>query len=129
MSQFFGMEQSKKKILIAEDEKPMATALQLKLTKNGFDADIAGNGEEALQKIDAGGVNLLILDLMMPKVDGFGVLTALKEKGVKIPVIVASNLSQKEDEEKAKALGAVDYFVKSNVAISDIVDKIKSHLV
>jgi DNA-binding response OmpR family regulator len=115
-----------KKILIAEDEKPLAEALALKLGHAGYETVRAEDGEKAVELILAGGIDLIILDLIMPKVDGFGVLEEMKEKGISIPVIVASNLSQKEDEAKAKTLGATDYFIKSDVPISELVEKVKA---
>ncbi len=121
-------EGKKKKILIAEDERPMATALQLKLNKSGFETDIAYNGQEALNKIKDGHFDLVLLDLMMPIMDGFEFLEELRKKKISIPVIVSSNLSQAEDKEKVKALGAVDYFVKSNIPINDVVTHIKNAL-
>lgn len=113
-----------KKVLIAEDEKPMAKALELKLTKGGFEAKAVFDGEEALAEAEKGGYDVLLLDLMMPKKDGFAVLEGLKEKGIELPVIVLSNLSQKEDVDKAKALGAADYFIKSDTPIAQIVDHV-----
>ncbi len=118
----------KKRILIAEDERPMAKALQLKLANSGFEAETAVNGEEALQKLETGKFDLLVLDLMMPKKDGFGVLTELKNKNSTLPVIVASNLSQPDDFKRAKDLGARDYIVKSSTPIIEVVEKIKKIL-
>jgi len=118
----------KKRILIAEDEKPMAKALQLKLNNMGFEAEIAGNGEEALEMLKNGNFDLLVLDLMMPKVDGFGVLTELKNQGSSLPVIVASNLSQPDDAKRARDLGARDFFVKSNTQIIEVIGQIKNIL-
>lgn len=117
-----------KKILIVEDEKPMARALVLKLTKEGYQAEAAYDGDEAMEKLDKEKYDLILLDLMMPKKDGFSVLADLKNKKKKIPVIVSSNLSQEEDLAKAKKLGAVDFFVKSNTPISEVVKRVKKVL-
>ena len=68
----------------------------------------------------------MLLDLIMPEMDGFAVLEALRQKGNKMPVIVLSNLGQDEDKQKALALGATDYFVKANTPILEIVTKVKS---
>lgn len=114
------------KILIAEDERPMATALELKLNKSGFEAKAVFDGETAIYILSKEKYDLLLLDLMMPKMDGFSVITKLKELGNNIPVIVLSNLSQEEDKKKAMELGAKDYFVKSDTPISDIVKKVSS---
>ncbi len=117
-----------KKILIVEDEKPIAKAMELKLNSSGFVAKAVGNGEEALAMLEKEEFNLLIVDLVMPKMDGFGLLEALNEKGSTVPVIVSSNLSQDEDFKKAKDLGAVDYFIKSNTPISKIVEYVQGIL-
>lgn len=117
-----------KKVLIAEDEKPMAMALKLKLEKEGFKAQIAYNGNECLEQIKDYQPDLLLLDIMMPEKDGFAVLEELKKQGNKIPVLVSSNLSQKEDFERAEKLGAKGFYVKSNTTLADIIKKIKQVL-
>ena len=114
----------KKKILVAEDEAPMARALQMKLQGAGFDADIAKNGQEAIEKIKACKYSAILLDLMMPLVNGFEVLQYIKENCKEIPVVVITNLSQEEDEQKAKDLGVVGFFVKSDTPITDIVKRV-----
>ena len=113
--------ESIKKILIVEDERPMAKALDLKLTHAGYAVVATHNGEECLVAIEKEHFDLILLDIVMPKLDGFGVLEILKEKGNKTPVIMMTNLSQEEDIKKAKALGARDYCVKSNTPIADFV--------
>lgn len=118
----------KKKILIAEDEKPMAHALELKLNNSGFVAKAVFNGEEALAELDRTDYDLLLLDLIMPKVDGFHVLEGLVDKKKKIKVIVTSNLSQEEDIKRAKELGAVDFLVKSDTPLQEIIEKIKKYI-
>lgn len=119
---------SQPKILIAEDEKPMAHALEIKLKNAGFDVKTVFDGTQVLDAVASEKFDLVILDLIMPRLDGFGVLAALKEKKFKTPIIVASNLGQTDDINRSMALGAVDYFIKSNVAIADIIEKIKSRL-
>jgi len=111
-----------KKILVAEDEKPMAKALVLKLNHAGFEAF---NGEEAIEEMAKNDYDLLLLDMIMPRMDGFTVLKKLKEQGTKTKIVVTSNLGQEEDFNKAKELGATDYFVKSDTSLSEIVDYIK----
>jgi DNA-binding response OmpR family regulator len=117
-----------KKILIAEDEKTISRALVLKLHKAGFTAKPVYNGFEALQAMDQETYDLVLLDLIMPKIDGFGVLEELKKRGDTTAVIVSSNLGQETDVAKAKALGATDYFIKSNTQIEDVIKRINAIL-
>jgi len=118
----------KKKVLVAEDEKPMAKALELKLNNSGFTAKAVFDGEEAVEELEKNDYDLLLLDLMMPRRDGFGVLEWLKEKKKKLPVIVSTNLSQETDIAKAKGLGAVDYFVKSDTPIAEVLERVKNYI-
>lgn len=117
-----------KRILVAEDEKPMANALRLKLQREGFAVDVAPDGEQAMAMITQGKYDAIILDLVMPKMNGFDVLESIQELAEKPKVIVASNLSQEQDAKRAKNLGADDYFVKANTPLQDIVEKVKQHL-
>lgn len=119
----------KKKILIIEDERPMAHALELKLTHVGFEVRTVFNGEDAITLLKKETFMLILLDLVMPKMDGFKVLENLKERKIKIPVIVLSNLSQAEDEKRVKALGAKEFFIKSNTPIAFIVDRVVQLLI
>lgn len=114
-----------KKILIIEDERPLARALELKLTHVGFETKTAVNGEEGLAILQKESFDLILTDLVMPKVDGFAVLTALRERGNTTPVIVLTNLSQAEDESRARTLGAAGFLVKSDISVSEIVERIK----
>jgi len=110
-----------KRILIAEDERPLASVLSLKLVRAGFEVEVVYNGKEALDRIAKENFDLLILDLVMPVVSGFGVLEKMKESGNSTPIVVLSNLSQEGDEMKAKSLGAKDFFIKSNIPVAEIV--------
>jgi DNA-binding response OmpR family regulator len=118
----------RKKILVVDDEKPLAKALSLKLTHEGFTVKTAVDGEEALAVLEKETFDLMILDIMMPKIDGFGVMAELKKRHVTMPVIVSSNLSQGEDVEKLKQAGAIDYYVKSDVPIAEVVRRVKKVL-
>jgi len=117
-----------KKVLVVEDDQFLANAYKLKLTKSGFEVTIAFDGVEALQSMRESVPDVVLLDLIMPNIDGFACLDEMQkhEKLRNIPVIVASNLGQKEDIDRAKALGAVDFIIKSNVSIEEIVQKVKS---
>lgn len=117
-----------KKILIGEDDKPIAKALELKLKNSGFNVQLANNGKQVLEKMKKEKFNLIFLDLVMPEMDGFEVLSVLKKRKNKVPVVVLSNLSQKEDKEKVEELGAKDFFVKSNIQLSKIVEEAKKIL-
>lgn len=90
----------------------------------------AKNGEEGLRKIISEKPDLILLDLMLPKADGFWVLEALRRdpKLRKTPVIVLSNLSQKSDEKRALHLGAKEYIIKAEVSIKHIVEQIKYYV-
>ncbi len=116
------------RILVAEDEPAIAKALELKLTHAGYQVDWAADGDEALAKLDDGKYSLLLLDLIMPKKDGFGVLEALQSGKRKVPVIVLTNLGQEEDLERAKKLGATDYFVKADTPIAEVVSHVEDKL-
>lgn len=117
-----------KKILIADDEKPMAQALELKLNKLGFEATAVYNGEEAIKLLAKNKFDLILTDLVMPKVDGFGIIEYLKTNKNKTPVIVLSNLGQEEDLKRAQKLGAKDYFIKSDTPIIKVVGHINEIL-
>ena len=119
---------SQKKILVADDEKPLAQVLVFKLQHEGFKASMVANGEEALEFLANEEVDLVLLDLMMPKLDGFGVLEAMQKKQNHTPVIVSSNLSQPEQTDRALALGACGYYVKSNTSLKQVIDQIKAKL-
>jgi DNA-binding response OmpR family regulator len=122
------MAESLKKILIVEDEKLIIKPLELKLKLSGFATGVAYDGEEALELLKNEKFDLVLLDLMMPKVDGFAVLTELKKRGDKTPVIVASNLNQMDDISRALELGVNSYYVKSNTSLGEIVENIKKAL-
>ncbi len=117
-----------KKILIAEDDVSLSKALKLKLASLGFEVAVAEDGEEAMSLVKRQTFDLMLLDLMMPKLDGFGVLEELKKLKHKPVVFVNSNLSQAADKERAMKLGADAYLIKSDVSLKDIVAKITKAL-
>ena len=117
-----------KKILIVEDEEPVARALQLKLQRYGIESEIVPDGREALLRLSKEKFDLITLDLILPKMDGFDVLEEIRKKGTPVPVWVVSNLGQEEDIQRAKKLGAIDYFVKSNMQLAQIVERIRGVL-
>ncbi|MFA6523770.1 MAG: response regulator [Candidatus Peribacteraceae bacterium] len=115
-------------ILIVEDEKPLAHALELKLGHEGYAPTVALSGPKGLEEALTGKYDLILLDLIMPEVDGFAILQEMATKKVKTPVIVLSNLGQDEDKKKAEGFGVIAYFVKANTPIADIVKKVKTIL-
>ena len=119
-----------KKILLVEDDETLSDSYIQRFTAEGLEVKRVPNGEEALSAALSFKPDLILLDIMMPKVDGFNVLDILRNtpETVNIHVIVLSALSQQEDIDKAKALGADDYLVKSQVVLADIVDRVKQQL-
>jgi len=116
------------KILVAEDEKPIAKALTLKLRHAGFEVTTVYNGADAVEELEKEPYDLALFDLIMPGMDGFKALETIKKKGLKTPVIILSNLSQQGDIEKAKKLGAEDYFIKSNTPVSEVIENVNNIL-
>lgn len=121
---------NKKFILVAEDDKFYANIYKMKFSKEGFDVEVAGNGEEALKIARQRKPDLILLDLIMPIKDGFETLKELKsDANLKaIKVVVSSNLGQEEDMKKAKELGALDYLTKVGMSIQEMTDKVKGYL-
>lgn len=119
-----------KKILVAEDDKFLSNAYRVKLTKEGFDVKIARDGNEALSMLTEFIPDIILLDLVMPNRDGFSTLEEIKKdsKLAHVPVLVASNLGQKEDLERGSKLGAAGYIVKSDMSMSSLVKTINSLL-
>ncbi len=114
-----------KNILVAEDEKALAKVMKLKLEKSGYKVFNAYNGEEALEILKKESINLILLDLVMPKMDGFTFLEKARKLKKKPKIIITSNLGQAQDVKKAKSLGASDFIIKSNTSIMDIIKKVK----
>lgn len=116
--------------MIVEDDEHISKVYEIKLAKEGIASSLARDGEEAIAKITAEKPALILLDLMIPKKDGFGVLEDIKKnpETAGIPVIVLSNLGQKSDQDRALALGANEYLVKVDYPIQDVVNKVKGYL-
>lgn len=114
-----------KKVLIVEDEKPLAHALELKLQHEGFEATVVHNGQECLDHIEQDTYDIVLMDLMMPVMDGFQVLEELGKKETRPIVFVLSNLSQREDEGRVLRLGAQKYFIKSDTPLATIIEEVK----
>jgi DNA-binding response OmpR family regulator len=121
---------NKKKILIVEDESTLHKALQEYLEMEGFLISSATDGEMAIEKARSDNPDLIVLDIVLPKKDGYQVLSELKEgKGTKnIPVILLTNLESPEDIQKAFEMGATTYLVKSSYKMEEIAKKINGIL-
>ncbi|KKQ51840.1 hypothetical protein A2865_04420 [Candidatus Woesebacteria bacterium RIFCSPHIGHO2_01_FULL_39_17] len=117
-----------RKILVVEDDKFLANAYRVKLSKASYNVVLVYDGEEAMDALQTDKFDLVILDLVIPKKDGFSVLSEMKKNDTwkNIPVVVASNLGQKEDIDKALELGANDYIVKTDFSITNLVAKLQS---
>lgn len=118
------------KILIVEDDKFLRELISQKLVKEEYDISEAVDGEEGIKKIKEEKPELILLDLILPGIDGFEVLSRMKEDASisSIPVIILSNLGQKEDVEKGLKLGATDYLIKAHFTPGEIIEKIKAIL-
>ena len=118
------------KILIAEDDKFLSKVLSDKFSRKNYNVIVASDGIEAVNKIKSEIPDMVLLDLIMPNKNGFEILEEVKTdaKYKDIPVIILSNLGQKKDVERGKKLGVVDYLVKSNTPINDIVKKVEEIL-
>ena len=119
------MSDKKIKILIAEDDPFLSKIMGNRLREEGFEVDIAADGAEALSKIISDGYTLVMLDLVMPVKTGFEVLQGLREKEDKTPVLVFTNLAQEEDRKEVMELGAKGYYVKSDIAMDELVETVK----
>jgi len=114
-----------KQVLIVEDEKPLAHALELKLQHEGMVTVVASNGEDCLKLLKERHFDVVLLDMMMPVMDGFQVLQEIQKFPVKPTVFVLSNLSVHDDQTKVLAMGAKKYFIKSDTSLAVIVDEVK----
>jgi len=119
-----------KKILIIEDDKFLAKMLSKMLEAHQYEAILASTGKEGLIKSSSGEVDLILLDIMLPDIDGFDLLETIKnnENTKKIPVIIISNLGQPEDIQQGRSLGVKDYLVKSDLSLDEVVKKIRKYL-
>ncbi|MDQ3099375.1 MAG: response regulator [bacterium] len=118
-----------KKILVAEDDAFLIKVYGAKLSKEGFEVKIAKDGSEVAMLLQDFTPDIMLIDLIMPKKDGFSVLEELKaqEKYKNIPILVTSNLGQPEDKQKALNLGAIEYLVKSDTPLAMIIEKIQEY--
>lgn len=118
-----------KTILVVEDEHTLSDIICEKLTEEGYEAQKAYDGEEAVNYFKSNKTaDLMLLDILLPKKDGFTALKEINELGVKVPVIVFSNFLHDEEEAKARELGARDFLVKAAFSTAEVISKIKEVL-
>lgn len=119
-----------KKILIIEDDKFLRELIARKLGREGYETSEAVDGEEGFKKIKSENPDLVLLDLILPGIDGFEVLSKMKDDVLvsQIPVIILSNLGQKEDVDRGLKLGAQDYLIKAHFTPGEIIEKVRAVL-
>jgi len=119
----------KKKILIIEDDRSLQNALVEILVQEGFEAMSAFDGEEGIKKAGGESPDLILLDIILPKKDGYEVLEEIKKSPQKdIPILILTNLEEIDNVQRALDLGATTFMVKSDFSLRDIVEKIKENL-
>ncbi len=118
----------KRTVLICDDDTFLTTMYRLSLQKEGRTISLASDGEEAMTVMDKQQPHLLILDLMMPRMDGFQVLEKIKERGWAFPVIILSNIRDAMDKDKCRELGAKDYFCKSETDLEGLARMVEKYL-
>jgi len=116
------------KVLIVEDDTFLRQLMARKLSEEKVTVLEAGDGGEGLDMLNKESPNLVLLDLMLPSMDGFTFMQKMKEAKNSTPVVVLSNLGQDSDVTKAKSLGAKDYLVKANFTTEEILQKVKQYL-
>lgn len=119
-----------KKVLIVEDDSFLQGLASTKLEKEGFSVVAAASGDEAIKLLATSTPDCILLDLVLPGMDGYEVLKNIRQSATtsKIPVIVFSNLSEEKDIKQAKDLGATDFMIKSNFTLDELSDRIKEIL-
>lgn len=120
----------KNKILIIEDDSFISDMYKLKLEAEGFQVEVAQDGQQGLEKLNKNKPDLVLLDVVMPKMDGFAVLGNIKgdPEVQNVPVVLLTNLGQKDSVEKGLKMGALDYVIKAHFTPSEVVEKVRSIL-
>ena len=121
---------NKKKILLVEDDEVLASVYRARLEMEGFEVEEVHDGEKALSVAINFRPDLILLDVMMPTINGFDVLDILKNtpETMNMRIIMLTALSQEADRDRAEKLGVDDYLVKSQVVIADVIERVKHHL-
>ncbi len=116
------------KILIIEDDKFLRELISQKLKKEGYEIVEAVDGEEGVKSVEKEKPDLVLLDLILPGIDGFEVLARLSQEFSDLPVVILSNLGAKDDIDRGLKMGAKDYLIKAHFTPTEIIDKVKSIL-
>ncbi len=119
-----------KQILLVEDEPMLANVLKQRLEKESYAVDLVRDGAEAVKALKATKPDLVLLDIILPKLSGFEIMEIMKSDPTMAqpPVVIISNLGQESDVLKGQTLGAVGYFIKAQLSVEDLVGKIKEFL-
>jgi DNA-binding response OmpR family regulator len=119
-----------RRILLAEDDRFLRKAAETTLKQQGYTVITAADGEEALRQARSEPLDLILLDLILPKLNGFQVLNALKKDAptAQIPVIILSNLGQDRDVQQAMEAGATAYFIKADLSLQALVQRVEEAL-
>ena len=118
-----------KKVLIIEDDNMISSMYRTKLEQDGYNVVIANNGAEGLDKVREAIPDIILLDVIMPQLDGFTVLKELRESmNITVPIVMLTNLGTEEDQKKGNDLGASDYLVKANLTPSQVSETVKKNL-
>ena len=118
-----------KRILIVEDDKMISTMYETKLKQEGLEVLVAENGSQGLDLAIKEKPDLILLDIILPQLDGFSVLQEVRSKNKNVPIIMLTNLGTSEDQEKGQRMGATDYWVKASLTPAQVSEKIKKYLV
>lgn len=123
-------EEKKIRILLVEDEPLLGNLLKQRLGREGFEVDLVRDGEKALEALSASPPDLMLLDIILPKISGFELMEKIQADPAmhNVPIVIVSNLGQETDLEKGRQLGAVGYFIKAKISMEDLVAQIKSFL-
>jgi DNA-binding response OmpR family regulator len=119
---------SKQKILIAEDDYMISSMYKIKLEQDGFECFMADDGAAAVEEFNKNNPDIVILDIIMPQLDGFTVLKEIRKKNKDVPIIMLTNLGTDEDKKKGEEFGATDYLVKASLTPSQVSAAIKKYL-
>jgi DNA-binding response OmpR family regulator len=124
------MKNAKAKILLIEDDSFLLNMYSTKFEIEGYDISIAEDGAKGIELARDIVPDIILLDIMMPKMDGFEVLKELKADSAtaEIPVVILTNINQRDDVERGMSLGAVDYFIKAHFIPSEIVKKVEKFI-